>query len=465
MLIILSDRYRKIYRTVKDPPIARVISPLQRFIQQEANSSKILLICIILGLIWANIPFDYSYADFWSVEISIGFGSAISVSQPLIWWINDGLMVLFFVVIGLEIKREIIIGGLNDIKDAAFSIVAALGGMIFPIVIFMSINHPSMETFQGWSVPVATDIAIALGVISLFSYKVPKKIRLILTSMAIIDDIGSIILIAIFYSHTFNWIYFLVSLAIIGILVAFNRLGFRNLLFYIIPGIGLWFSILYTGIHTTLAGVILAITIPATKRIDLNDFYDISKKSLNSISEISTSTDEVSCYTRVISQVQALENGCRNIRAPIEIIEHKMMGWVAYVVVPLFALANSGINFFELTINPFSSRLFWGIFLGLVLGKPIGVFLTTFISHRAKLFVKPANVSWLHLVAMSCLMGIGFTMSNFIAVLSFGVNLDFLGISRIAILLASIISGIVGFLLFRRTTKDLIDEKEEKSTT
>ncbi|HUT81092.1 MAG TPA: Na+/H+ antiporter NhaA [Candidatus Bathyarchaeia archaeon] len=454
---------KKIFRTIKDPPIIKVISPLQRFIEQEAIGSKILLACILIGIIWSNIPWGETYNKFWNVTISISLGDNIDLTQPLIWWINNGLMTIFFFVIGLELKREILIGGLNDKKDAIFSIITGLSGMIFPVIFFMSINYPKSEGFNGWSIPMATDIAIAIGVLSLFSYNIPRRIKLILTSMTIIDDVGAILVIAILHSETFDWRFFLGSIALIGILILFNRLGIRNLLFYIIPGLFLWFLVLNSGIHATITGVILAAIIPASKRIDLSDFYDISKKSLNDISEIELKgEDEVSCYNRVISQVHALEKGFHNIRTPLDIIEHRIIGISALLIVPIFAIANSGINFFEMSVNPFTSRLFWGIIIGLVLGKPIGILTSTVILKKVKIFNMPANTTWYHVFGMAFLMGIGFTMASFLAGLSFLNDSELLSISKIAILLGSSISGLIGFILLKISVKKSITTQENK---
>ncbi len=448
-----------IYKTIKNPPIIKVVSPLQRFIEKEATSSKILLVCILLGLIWANIPWGNTYEAFWNVTVGIQFWN-INITQPLIWWINDGLMTIFFFVIGLELKREILVGGLNDKKDALFAVLTGISGMIVPIIFFMFINYPRFDSFKGWSIPISTDIAIALGILSLFSYNIPKKIRLILTSMAIIDDIGSIIIISILHSHSINWLFFGLSFVVIGILVVFNLVGIRNPLFFVFPGIILWFFILSSGVHATIAGVIVAAIIPATKRIDLRDFFEIGKKSLNDIAELELDPDEVSCYNRVVAQVYALEKGFQNIRTPLNIIEHKLIGWVAYLIVPIFTIANSGINFFTLGTNPFTSRLFWGIILGLVLGKPIGVMVVTLIGIKTKLFVKPDNVNWYHIYGMSFLRGIGFTMSIFLAGITFYSDLEQLSIAKIAVLFGSVISGITAFVLLKISVKKIRSERK-----
>jgi NhaA family Na+:H+ antiporter len=448
----MAEKITRIYRTLKNPPIIKVASPLQRFIQKEASSSKIMLVCIALGLIWANIPYGDTYNVLFSLSISIEIGS-ISVSQPLIWWINDALMTIFFVLIGLELKREIVIGGLRDKKDALYAVITGFMGMIFPLSFFMFLNYPSMAGFRGWSVPMSTDIAIALGILSFFSYEMPKKIRLMLTSIAIIDDVGSIIIIAIFYSHSINWLFFGLIFVIIALLIFFNLIGIRNLFFYIVPGLILWFFMFSSGIHPTIAGVIFAATVPATKRIDLCDFYDIGKKYLNDISELELDPDEVSCYNRVITQAYALEQGFKNIRTPLDILEHKLIGWVAFLIVPVFTIANAGVNLFGLTTNPFSSRVFWGIILGLVFGKSIAVLSTTFILHKTGLFDIPNNVNWLHILGLSFLLGIGFTMSNFLAGLAFIDNVELLAISKLGILFGSIISGVTGYFILRQAIK------------
>ncbi|MFW9923959.1 MAG: Na+/H+ antiporter NhaA [Candidatus Thorarchaeota archaeon] len=454
---------KRIFKTIKNPPILRVVSPLQRFIQQEATSSKVLLAGILIGLIWANIPWGDTYNFVWDTIVSINIGN-YSLSQPLLLWINDGLMVLFFFVIGLELKREFLIGGLSDLKDSLLSILAAFGGMIFPAIFFVIINPPGTDGAMGWNIPVATDIAIAIGVLSFFSYKIPKRIKLFLTSMAIFDDLASIVIIAIFHSSNLNWIFIGISLGIIALLVVFNLIGIRNSFFYLVPGIFLWGCVLVSGVHATVSGVILAATIPATKRIDLDDFYCMSKKSLNDISDIQVDTDEVSCYNRVITQVHALEDGFRNIQAPLQILEHKLMGISAFIIVPLFALANSGVNFFGLGTNPFTERTFWGVFCGLVVGKPIGVLLVTFIVTRFKAFKLPSNVNWLHITGMACLMGVGFTMSSFLAGLAFINDPALLSTAKIAILLGSLISGALGYFVLHFSVKKMDSDLLKKTS-
>ncbi|MBN1330909.1 MAG: Na+/H+ antiporter NhaA [Candidatus Heimdallarchaeota archaeon] len=447
----------KIFRTLKDPPITKVISPLQDFIRQEAASSKILLVCIALGLLWANIPWGDTYNLVWNFELGFKVGT-FEIYKPLLLWINDGLMAIFFFVIGLELKREFLIGGLSNFRESLISIVAATGGIIFPAIIFISINPPSFPGVNGWNIPIATDIAIALGILSLFSFNIPKKIKLLLASMAIFDDLVAIIIIAIFHSHSLNWIFLGIGIGITALLIVFNVLGIRKSVFYIIPGLVLWVCIFLSGIHATIAGVVLALTIPATKRIDLDDFFAIQEKSFDTLCEIQEDEDKASCYNRIITQISAIEKSCRNIQTPLQILEHQFIGIVAFFIVPLFAIANSGINFFALETNPFTERIFWGIFCGLVIGKPTGVFLFIFLLTRFKAFKLPSNIKWLHIMGIGFLMGIGFTMSNFIAGLAYSTDAAFLSSAKIAILVGSLISGVAGYVVFHFSIKKFKDK-------
>lgn len=457
----------KIFRTIKEPPITKVISPLQDFIEKEASSSKVLLICIAIGLLWANIPWGDTYNLVWNQQLGFTI-SSFSLYKPLLLWINDGLMAVFFFVIGLELKREFMVGGLSNIRESILSVVAATGGIIIPAVIFISINPPMFEGSEGWNIPVATDIAIAIGVLSLFSSKIPKKVKLLLTSMAIFDDLAAIVIIAIFHSATINWIFLGISIGITVLLIVINLLGIRRSVFYLILGIFLWVSIFLSGLHATIAGVILALTIPATKRIDLDDFFALQEKSFDNLCEIREEEDLAACYNRLVTQIHAIETSCRNVQTPLEILEHQLIGITAFFIVPLFALANSGINFFTLGINPFTERIFWGIFCGLVIGKPVGVLLFAFLFTRLKAFNLSKNCNWLHIIGVGFLMGIGFTMANFIAGLAYADNSTYLAVAKIAILLGSLISGVIGYVVLHYSTKileaDLLKKSQENSS-
>ena len=458
----MSEIPKKIFNSLKDPPIVRIVSPLQKFIQKEASGSRILLICILIGLIWINLPFGDTYTNFWNIEIGFNIGS-LDFHQSILHWINDGLMAIFFFLIGLELKREIIVGGLSDLKEASLSIFAALGGMVFPALIYLIFNPPKSTSIAGWGVPMSTDIAIAVGILALFSYNIPRKLRLLLTSIAIIDDIGSILIIAIFYSKEINWIFLLISGIILGFLILFNKIGVRKNIIYIIPGIILWFFVFQSGIHSTLTGILLAITIPATKRIDIDEFHSISCKTLNSISEINPNEEEVIRYTRYMASIKALEDGFKKIQTPLEILEHKLINWVVFIIVPIFALANSGIEFNALAGSNFSASVFLGIFLGLLIGKPLGMLVFTYLYSKTKFFSFPKNVSWIQIIGIFFLGGIGFTMSNFIAGLAFSDNTEFLTVAKLAILIASIISASIGFTIIRFSIRKRVKKDSKDS--
>jgi NhaA family Na+:H+ antiporter len=448
----MSDIPKRLYRTLKNPPVLKISSPLQRFISKEASGSKILLICILIGLIWINLPFGETYTNLWNTYVGFSFGS-LDFHQSLIHWINDGLMAIFFFVIGLELKRELLVGGLTDLKEASFSIVAALGGMIVPAIIYLIFNHPGSDGVAGWGIPMSTDIAISLGILALFTYNIPRMLKLLLTSIVIIDDLGAILIIAIFYSSQINWIFLLVSFSIFLILIVFNKIGIRNNMFYILPGILLWFFVFQSGIHATLTGVLLAITIPATKRIDIQEFQEMSTKTLNYIAEIDSTEDDVVVYSRYKATIHALETGFKNVQTPLEILEHKLLNWVVFFIVPLFGLANSGVNFISMSSNSFSVSVFLGTFLGLIIGKPLGMILFSWIYTKTKIVDLPINVNWLQIVGITFLGGIGFTMSNFIAGLSFSSETNLLDSAKAGILVASLLAAIIGYLILKYSIK------------
>ncbi|MBY9001351.1 MAG: Na+/H+ antiporter NhaA [Candidatus Heimdallarchaeota archaeon] len=455
----MSDIPKRIYSTLKNPPIVRIVSPLQKFIQKEASGSRILLICVLIGLIWINLPFTDSYTNLWNIYIGFNVGT-FDFHQTLLHWINDGLMAIFFFLIGLELKREMIVGGLNDLKEASFSIVAAIGGMVLPLLIYLIFNPPGSIGARGWGIPMSTDIAISLGILALFSYNVPKKLKLLLTSIAIIDDIGAILVIAIFYSNQINWLFLAISALILAVLYVFNRLGIRSNLVYIIPGIILWFFVFQSGIHATLTGILLAAIIPATKRIDVSEFHEITSKTLNNIAEIDLSEGDSLVYSRYKASIHALERGFTNIQTPLELLEHTLINWVVFLIVPLFGLANSGINFWSLSSESFSINVFLGIFFGLLIGKPLGMLTFAFLYSKTKFYSLHAKINWLQLLGIGFIAGIGFTMSNFIAGLAFSDDRSLLDTAKIGILLASIIAAISGYLILRYYIK--LREKSSK---
>ena len=375
------------------------------FFQSEKASGVILIFCTIISLILANSAFGESYINFWQNKIGFAF-SGIDLKFSIEHWINDGLMAIFFLLIGLEIEREIYVGELSNLKNAWLPIFAAIGGLSTPALIHFIFNNGT-ETLAGIGIPMATDIAFALGVLSLLGSRVPVSLKIFLTALAIIDDLGAIIVIAIFYVSNFSFIYLMLAVSILVILFILNRLGIRRLPIYVIPGILVWYFMYKSGIHATIAGVLLAFVIPFNKK------------------------DEDS---------------------PSFALQHFLHKPVAFLIMPLFALANTGIllsgNWLQSLLNVNSL----GIFLGLSLGKPIGIILFSFIAIKFGISQLPTEVSWKQILGVGFLGGIGFTMSIFITLLAFG-NQEFIQSSKITILITSLISGLVGFFILSKSTK------------
>ena len=374
------------------------LKPFKDFLRSEQIGGVILIICVILSLIIANSNLGAAFENLLSTKI--GFSSlAIPIEFSVSLWINDGLMAIFFLLVGLEIKREIIEGELSSPQKAAMPIFAALGGMLVPAIIYALINS-NTPTIHGWGIPMATDIAFALGVISLLGKRVPNSLKIFLAALAIADDLGAILVIAIFYTNELHWMQLLYSAGILIALIALNRFGVKKLIYYIIPGIFLWYFVHHSGIHATIAGVLLALTIPTN-----------------------TVKDE----------------------SPLEKLEHLLVRPVNFLIMPIFALANTNIRFENKMIDGLSSPLGLGIICGLVLGKPIGVSLFSWLSVKLGIAKLPNKVNWRHIFGLGLLAGIGFTMSVFIALLSFS-TIEYQIQAKFAILVSSVLAGISGYV-------------------
>src|SRR5688572_29870791 len=379
------------------------------FFESEQASGVILILCTITSIIFANSYFGEGYSDFWHTKV--GFeASGIALKYSIEHWINDGLMAVFFLLIGLEIERELYIGELSDLKNATLPIFAAVGGMVTPAILHFLFNLGT-ETQAGIGIPMATDIAFALGVLALLGSRVPVSLKVFLTALAIIDDLGAIAIIALFYVGDFSLLYFVLALGILVGLFVLNRLGIHWLPFYLIPGIVMWYFMLKSGIHATIAGVLLAFVIP---------FGNGDEKS------------------------------------PSYKLQHFLHKPVAFIIMPFFALANTGIsltgNWIEGIITPNGL----GIFAGLFVGKPLGIVLFSFLAIKIGLSQLPNAVSWKHIIGAGFLGGIGFTMSIFITLLAFG-NPEIVQGSKISILLSSLIAGAVGFLILKKEIDQAID--------
>jgi NhaA family Na+:H+ antiporter len=416
----------------------------QDFVRIEASGGVILLISAIIALLWANTSFAESYFHFWETEFSIGFGQN-AISLPLIEWINDGLMVIFFFVVGLEIKRQLTTGELSRPRRAILPLAAALGGMLVPAGIYLIFNSGGPGE-QGWGIPMATDIAFTLGVLALLGSRAPLSMKIFFTALAIADDLGAILVLALFYSSDIHWISLLFAAIILVFLIILNRTRVYSPLPYALLGIGLWFAFLESGIHPTIAGVLLAATIPTWGAPDTKALLAQCVSVLNEFEVPSAET-----ANRVQVAAQTLETVADRMQSPAQRLEHSLLPWTTYLILPIFALANAGVTLeFDQSLL---SMVSIGIILGLVLGKALGITLFTWAAVRLRLADLPRNVSMRQIFGASWLAGIGFTMSLFIAGNAFRGNPDLLDEAKAGILVASVLAGVIGFILTYVTTQ------------
>ncbi|CAM3638858.1 Na+/H+ antiporter NhaA [Rouxiella silvae] len=377
---------------------------IRQFLRMEASGGIVLIAAAIVALIMANTPLSDIYLDFLNMPVKVGIGSA-GLDKPLLLWINDGLMAIFFLMIGLEVKRELLEGALSSREQALFPAIAALGGMFVPVLIYLSFNGADDVARQGWAIPAATDIAFALGVMALLGSRVPTSLKVFLLALAIIDDLGAIIIIAVFFSHDASVTALMLSVLAIAALAWLNFRGVTKLTPYVVLGIFLWVCVLQSGIHATLAGVILGFLIPLKTEG----------------------------------------------KSPARRVEHGIHPWVAWLILPLFAFANAGVSLQGVTVEGVMSLLPMGIAAGLLLGKPIGIMLFCWVSMKLKITRLPPGVNFKQIAAVSVLCGIGFTMSIFLASLAFGdADASMMIYAKIGILMGSVLAAVIGYLLLSR---------------
>ena len=428
--------------------IERLAKPFQEFARLEASGGILLIGGTLAALVWANSPWAASYFSLWHTKLTFGFAGR-QLSEELHFWINDGLMAIFFLVVGLEIKRETLVGELSSVRKAALPIVAALGGMIVPAGIYFLFNRTGLGA-AGWGVPMATDIAFALGVLALLGDRVPTSLKVFLAALAISDDIGAVLVIAFFYTAAISWIALTVAGMFLVALIVMNRIGARHPLIYAVLGLGLWLAFLHSGIHATVAGVVLALTIPARERIDRRAFLERSAQILQEFREADKDRDAIQASATRSAALSVLAEDCQHAEAPMRRFEHALAPWNKHAIMPIFALANAGVvlggnDALGQLVSPISV----GVICGLVLGKPIGIVAFSWLATRLQLAVLPENVGWRQVVGVGMLGGIGFTMSLFIAHLAFGAG-TVLETAKVGILVASVGSGGAGTLLLLR---------------
>jgi NhaA family Na+:H+ antiporter len=430
-------------------PVEKIVRPFQAFADRASSSGVLLIAAAIVALVWANSPWGESYTGLWGTKFSIGLGS-FSIEEDLTHWINDGLMAVFFLVVGLEIKREILVGELSSPRRAALPIAAAIGGAVLPALIYVVITFGT-EGVSGWGIPMATDIAFALGVLALLGERAPLGLKVFMTALAIVDDILAVMVIALFYTSDVSWGALTVGAAFLIALVAANLAGVGKPLPYALLGIGLWLCFLQSGVHATIAGVLMAITVPASSFIDTGMFLKRSRGLLDRFEQAGEQGDAVLCNEERQGALHALNRANEDVEPPLQELEHALHPWVVFAIMPLFALANAGVvlgeGFAATLLNPVSL----GIVAGLLLGKQFGITLFAWLAVKSGLSEMPGGVTWLHIYGASWLAGIGFTMSLFISDLAFADS-PLLNVAKLGILAASLIAGVAGWLIIRRTS-------------
>ncbi len=423
-----------------------------KFISQEAYGGLALIAAAIIAVIWANSAYHESYHHLWhEVKFSIALGD-FDLTASLHHWINDGLMAFFFFTIGLEIKREIMDGELSTLKKAALPITAAFGGMIFPAIFYVLMVRLNPEFINGWGIPMATDIAFALGLMALLGNRVSLNLKIFLSALAIADDLGAVLVIAIFYTDTIDYMELFYAAISLTMLIGANLAGVRNMLFYAIVGIlGVWIAFIFSGVHATIAGVLIAFTIPARSRISKKEYEEKFAGYLEQLRNFSTDTSQLLSkeYAHLLSSLEKLN---KLAHTPLQRIEHKMLPVTAYFILPLFALSNAGVHiegsFFDTLLHPIALA----IIIGLVAGKFLGISLFTRLMVKLKVSSLPDGVTWRQLYGMAMLAGIGFTMSIFISDLAF-VDTAFKQIAKVGIVCASIVSAMIGMAILSKGDK------------
>ena len=423
----------------------------REFVHLEVAGGIVLLACTIVAFAWANSPIRESYFALWHTPVTLEFGHWV-LEESLLDWINDGLMALFFFVVGLEIKREILAGELASPRKAALPIAAAIGGMLVPATIYAALNAGG-DGAVGWGIPMATDIAFALAVLTVLGSRVPTSLKVFLTALAIADDLGAILVIAIFYAHGVIWSWLGIAGVCLLLCVIANRFHVRHSIPYALLGLVVWFSFLQSGVHATVAGVLVAMTSPVRRAIDSRQFLDRARELVHEFEEASAFKTALLVNAGQQGVLRALEEACEHVETPLQRLENALHPWVVFGVLPLFALSNAGVTVEGSLLALLGSPVALGVILGLVVGKQIGITLFSWLSVRFGLAEIPEDMSWRQLYGAAWLGGIGFTMSLFIGTLAFGES-ELLRTAKLAILVASIMSGLVGYAILRRLFAD-----------
>ncbi|GAB4204177.1 MAG: sodium/proton antiporter NhaA [Roseiflexaceae bacterium] len=443
----MEQRTRTPARDWRDTPLVHVLSPMQRFIHNETASGIVLIVATVVALALANSPLAQQYDALLHAKVGIEAGPFV-LRETVGHWINDGLMALFFFLVGLELKREALVGELANPRQALLPVLAAIGGAVLPAIIYTLFNLGGPGA-PGWGVPMATDIAFALGVLALLGSRVPWALKVFLTAVAVIDDLLAVLVIALFYTSDLNLGVLGIGLGVLALLVVINLLGIRALPVYVVLGLLVWLAFLESGVHATLAGVLVALTIPARNRIDQEHFLSRAYGLLEQFRQGNPVGTQMLTDERQEQAVLDLEDACEAVQAPLQKLEHQLQPWIAFGVMPIFALANAGVALSAQGLSGESLPVMLGIVVGLVLGKPIGLFVATWLTVRLGIAQLPQGVTWRHIAGVGCLAGLGFTMSLFIATLGFEATVGLLAAAKLGILAASLVAGLIGYTALR----------------
>jgi len=425
------------------------VSPLLRFVRSAAFPGVLLVACTVAALAAANSPLAAGWHHFWHQDLALRLGDT-AVTWSVVHWINDGLMVLFFFFVGLEIKHEVLDGHLQSLRQATLPLAAAAGGMLVPAGIYTALVlvHGAPAAAAGWGIPMATDIAFALGLLALLGERVPGALKVFLASLAIADDLGAVLVIAVFYTAEIAWSYLGLAAVVLALSLATNRLGVRRTWPYIVYGLLLWALFLGSGVHATIAGVALAMTVPARRRLDEREFTCRARVLLDGFDR--ASNPDPLTNAEQLQLVHQLQCHAADVQAPLQRMAHALHPVVMLFIVPVFALANAGVDVREGLQASLAHPAAQGVFLGLLLGKPAGILAATWLAHRLLRGPLPGQLSWSHLHGAAWLAGIGFTMSLFVNGLAFAEAPVEFQAAKVAILAASFLAGAIGFVILRR---------------
>lgn len=430
----------------------KILTPFEEFIHNQTTGSIVLMILTVAAMILANSQWAPAYKAFIEMPISISVGS-FSLEKSVHYWVNEGLMTFFFFVVGLEIKRAILVGELSSPRQAALPIIAAVGGMVVPALLYFSVNA-GQETVRGWGIPMATDIAFAVGVLVMLGRRIPKSLVMFLVALAIVDDLGAVLVIAAFYTDQIMFSSLAIALLLLVVLVVFNAGGIRHPLPYFLISAAMWFMLLESGVHATIAGVLGALAVPARPKYDPLRFTRHMRRLIDRFEASQSSSQSILNNEDQHAIARNLEESTKMVRAPLQRLEHAFHLPVMLIIIPIFALTNAGVSIkFDVLDEAFSHPLTLGVILGLVAGKFIGITGICWVALKLGVGQLPENTEFRHIAGVGLLGGIGFTMSLFIAELAFAGSAEALSMAKIGIISASVIAGLTGYLWLLLTTR------------